>query len=126
MSEGGTVGWLGVDEQPIAVFSVADQQRPEAGQAVRDFKVGCFQKLSGLIIHGPVWLFSLRDRSLWPCRKALVENPAKFRVRQRATLRWAASNCSLHRISHPLEPNFSAVFFTFLSGPPDSVVILTD
>ncbi|GAQ83115.1 heavy metal atpase 2 [Klebsormidium nitens] len=38
MSEGGTVGWLGVDEQPLAVFSVADQPRPEATQAVRDFK----------------------------------------------------------------------------------------
>jgi hypothetical protein len=69
MSEGGTVGWLGVDSQPIAVFSVADQQRPEAGQAVRDFKVGCFQKLSGLIIQGPASLISLRHHCLWPCTK---------------------------------------------------------
>lgn len=40
MSEGGTVGWLGLDEQLIAVFSVADQPRREAGQAVQDLKVG--------------------------------------------------------------------------------------
>lgn len=42
MSEGGTVGWLGVDEQPLAVFCVADQPRPEATQAVRQFKVPSF------------------------------------------------------------------------------------
>eukprot|EP00243_Klebsormidium_subtile_P013097 TRINITY_DN83_c0_g1_i11.p1 TRINITY_DN83_c0_g1~~TRINITY_DN83_c0_g1_i11.p1 ORF type:complete len:641 (+),score=56.00 TRINITY_DN83_c0_g1_i11:156-2078(+) len=38
MAEGGTVGWVGVDQQLVAVFSVSDQLRPEAIEAVRNLK----------------------------------------------------------------------------------------
>jgi len=38
-SQGPTVGYVGVDGKFALVFSVADQIRPEAAEAVRDLKV---------------------------------------------------------------------------------------
>jgi Cd2+/Zn2+-exporting ATPase len=38
-SQGATVGWIGVDNIAVGMFSVADQLRPEAVEAVKDLKV---------------------------------------------------------------------------------------
>ena len=38
-SSGATVGWIGLDGIPIGIFSVGDQIRPEAVEAVRKLKV---------------------------------------------------------------------------------------
>lgn len=36
---GATVGWIGVDKVAVGVYSVADQLRKEAVEAVKDLKV---------------------------------------------------------------------------------------
>lgn len=40
--QGATVGWIGVDGRAVGIYSVSDQLRVEAVEAVRDLKVGEF------------------------------------------------------------------------------------
>ena len=49
-SFGATVGWIGVDGNAIGIYSVGDQLRPEAPEAVKKLKV---VSLSHLVLAFP-------------------------------------------------------------------------
>jgi Cd2+/Zn2+-exporting ATPase len=49
-SFGATVGWIGVDGNAIGIYSVGDQLRPEAPEAVKKLKV---ISLSHLVLAFP-------------------------------------------------------------------------